>query len=302
MKKSLLIRLHSVFLIATALFAGPYDPAQGGDVYRWKDNNGRTYYSDHAVEGAERTRIDAAPTVHVVKRVFDGDTVLLNNGEKVRLLGINTPEVDSPRKIGEPGGEEAKLWLQQRLSGRTVRLEQDGELRDKYQRLLAHVFTASGQHINLALVEAGLAFVDIHPPNLKYTQALTQAENRAEQARRGIWGMTDYRPKPVEALIARPMLRGWQRLTGVPSAIIASKRYLRLKFSDRFEVHIERENLNLFPPLENYLHRNIEVRGWLSRRRGDYSIFVRHPSALVALIDGNPAFFNQGKVPMLMRH
>lgn len=282
MQKSLSSCLRSLFLIATAFLATPYDSAQGGDVYRWKDDNGRTYYSDHPVDGAERIRIDTAPTVHIVKTVFDGDTVLLDNGEKVRLLGINTPEIDSPRKIGEPGGEQAKLWLKRRLTGRTVRLERDEELRDKYQRLLAHVFTDSGEHINLALVEAGLAFVDIHPPNLKYAQALALAESRAEQAECGIWGMEDYRPKPMEALIAQPTLRGWQRLAGVPSAVIASKRYLRLKFSDRFEARIARENLDLFPPLESYLHRRIEVRGWVSRRRGDYSILVKHPSALVA--------------------
>ena len=281
MQTSLLIRLFSLILVVSALLAGLYDSAQSNDIFRWKDSSGRTHYSDHAVEGAERTRIDTAPAIYVVKSVFDGDTVLLGNGEKVRLLGINTPEVDSPRKIGEAGGEEAKLWLRRQLTGRAVRLEQDGELRDKYRRLLAHVFTDGGEHINLALVEAGLAFVDIHPPNLKYAVALAQAQNRAEQARRGIWGMEEYRPKPVEALIAGPALRGWQRLTGMPSAVASGRRYFRLKFSDRFDVRIARENLDLFPPLETYLNRNVEVRGWLSRRRGDYSIFVRHPSALV---------------------
>lgn len=282
MQKSLLIRLLSLPLVVTAFLASLCDSAQSNEVFRWKDREGRTYYSDHAVEGAERTHIDAAPAIYAVKGVFDGDTVLLSNGEKVRLLGINTPEVDSARKIGEAGGEEARLWLQQRLTGRTVRLEQDGELRDKYQRLLAHVFTDGGEHINLALVEAGLAFVDIHPPNLKYARVLTQAESRAEQAKRGIWGMEDYRPRPVvEALMARPTLHGWQRLTGTPSAVVSSKRYFRLKFSDRFEVRIAKENLNLFPPLKDYLNRDVEVRGWLSRRRGDYSILVRHPSALI---------------------
>jgi micrococcal nuclease len=281
MQKSHLIRRLSLPLIAAVLLAGRCDPVQSNDIFHWKDGKGRTYYSDHAVEGAERIHIDAAPAIYVVKGVFDGDTVLLSNGEKVRLLGINTPEVDSPRKIGEAGGEEAKLWLQRRLMGRAVRLEHDGELRDKYQRLLAHVFTDNGEHINLALVEAGLAFVDIHPPNLKYAQLLTQAQSRAERAKRGIWGMEDYRPKPVEAVIARSRLRGWQRLTGTPSAVVSSKRYFRLKFSGRFEVRIARENLNLFPPLEGFLNRNVEVRGWLSRRRGDYSILVRHPSALI---------------------
>lgn len=283
MTPSITIRLRVVLLIVAAFAALFPHPAGSNDVFRWKDDKGRGPYSDRGAEGTELTkiRISTAPAVHIVKTVFDGDTILLDNGERVRLLGINTPEVDRPNKIGEPGGNEAKRWLRRRLMGRAVRLEQGKEPWDKYQRLLAHVFADNGEHINLALVEAGLAFLDIHPPNLKYTRVLIQAQNRAERATRGIWGMPDYRPRPVETLNARPVRRGWQRLTGSPFAIVANKRYFRLRFSDRFDVRVAKENLNLFPSLETYLHRPVEVRGWLSRRRGRYSIFVRHPSALV---------------------
>lgn len=283
MKNSLSIRLRAVLVIIAAFSALPSDPARSNDVFRWKDDRGQVHYSDHGAEGAElaKIKIYTAPAVHVVKAVFDGDTILLDNGEKVRLLGINTPEVDGPKKIAEPGGEDAKRWLRRRLMGRAVRVEQDKEPRDHYQRLLAHVFADNGEHVNLALVEAGLAFLDIHPPNLKYAHVLIQAQNRAERAKRGIWGMPDYQPQPVEALNAQPVLGGWQRLTGSPFAIVANKRYSRLRFSDRFEVRIAKENLSLFPPLKTYLHRSIEARGWLSRRRGNYSIFVRHPSALI---------------------
>jgi micrococcal nuclease len=281
MKKSLLVWLHTLLLAIAGLLV-LCGPAQSRDVFRWTDAEGRTHYADHATQGAVRTNIDTAPVVHRVKAVFDGDTFLLDNGEKVRLLGINTPEVDSPKRMGEAGGEEARSWLQRRLTGRAVRIEQDKELRDKYGRMLAHVFTENREHINLALVEAGLAFVDIHPPNLKFAEALTRAQNRAELAKRGIWGMPEYRAKSVDvALIAQPKLRGWQRLTGRPTAIAPGKRYVRLKFSDRFDVRIWKENLNLFPPLKAYLSQDVEARGWVSRRRGDYSIFVKHPSALI---------------------
>ncbi|BBA33445.1 Micrococcal nuclease-like nuclease [Methylocaldum marinum] len=280
MKDSLLVRLHTQIAVFAALLV-LCGPIEGKDVFRWADATGRIHYSDHAVQGAVRMDIDTAPVVHRVKLVFDGDTFLLDNGEKVRLLGINTPEVDSPKKMGEAGGEEAKQWLQSRLTGRMVRLEQDRELRDKYGRMLAHVFTENREHVNLTLVDAGLAFVDIHPPNLKFAEALTRAQNRAEQARRGIWGMPEYRAKSVGALIARPRLRGWQRLTGRPTGISSGRRYVRLKFSDRFEVRIAKKNLSLFPPLKTYLTQTVETRGWVSRRRGNYSIFVKHPSALV---------------------
>ncbi|CAI8806624.1 micrococcal nuclease [Methylocaldum szegediense] len=272
----------AVFIVAASVALSPH-PARSNDVFRWKDDQGRIHYSDHGPEGAEPTKLKVAtaPAVHTVKAVFDGDTILLDNGERVRLLGINTPEADGPNKKGEPGGNEAKHWLRRRLMGRVVRLEQDKEPRDHYQRLLAHVFADNGEHINLTLVESGLAFLNLHPPNLKHAQVLIQAQNRAEQAKRGIWGMPDYQPRPVETLNVRPVLRGWQRLMGSPFAIVEKNRYLSLRFSDRFEVRVAKENLKLFPSLETYLHRRVEARGWLSQRRGRYSIFVRHPSALI---------------------
>ncbi len=61
----------------------------------------------------------------VFERVYDGDTVLLSNGSKVRLLSSNTPEIESPHRSGEPGGEEARLWLKDAVEGKKVYLEED---------------------------------------------------------------------------------------------------------------------------------------------------------------------------------
>lgn len=61
----------------------------------------------------------------VFERVYDGDTVLLSNGSKVRLLSSNTPEIESPHRSGEPGGEEARLWLKEAVEGKKVYLEVD---------------------------------------------------------------------------------------------------------------------------------------------------------------------------------
>ena len=61
----------------------------------------------------------------VFERVYDGDTVLLSNGSKVRLLSSNTPEIESPHRSGSPGGEEARLWLKEAVEGKKVYLEED---------------------------------------------------------------------------------------------------------------------------------------------------------------------------------
>lgn len=259
--------------------------ACAADVYRWRDENGRTHYSDHPIAGAERIAVKAAmpsasPVLVRVAKVYDGDTIVLQTGERVRLLGINTPEIGGGRKSEEAGGQDAKAWLTQKIGGRKLRLEQDATIRDKYQRLLAHVFTEDGVHINLALVEAGLATTDIYPPNLKYVDALIAAERRAELGMRGLWARPEYQPKPVESLRnQRPS--GWQRLVGKPYTVAEGRSYWRLLFNDQFDVRIPKDNLALFPPLQSYLHQAVEARGWASRRGESYSILARHPSALI---------------------
>jgi len=260
--------------------------ACAGEVYRWYDEQGRAHFSDRSAPGAERLTIKpSVPTTDTgawlrVERVYDGDTLKLDNGEKVRLLGINTPEVGGGRKPEEAGGQRAREWLKAKLEGRRVRLEQDVEARDHYQRMLAHVFLEDGTHLNLALVEQGLAATDIHPPNLKYSEALGQAERRAERENKGLWALPEYRVKPVETLDAAALF-GWQRVVGKVEALDVTKRQYRLRFAGGFEAHIPKASAHLFPELKSYLGQTLELRGWVSRNGEGYTMTIRHPAALV---------------------
>ena len=73
-------------------------------------------------------------TFHV-KRVIDGDTILLSNGERVRLIGVDTPETKHPSKPVEYYGKEATAFTKKMVEGKFVRLEYDWQERDKYGRL-----------------------------------------------------------------------------------------------------------------------------------------------------------------------
>lgn len=250
------------------------------EVYSWHDRDGGIHYSDRPAANASVVPIKPNHGYRFVKYVYDGDTVLLDDGKKVRLLGINTPEVQTSRKDGEPGGHAAKKWLADRIEGRKVRLEYDSVRKDRYRRYLAHLFTPEGQHLNLELVAKGLATVNIHPPNLKYVKPLLLAQNTAEEQRLGIWG------KPVYALarvdeITQGNRRGWRRLLGKPVAIQRGRKYDRLIFSAAFDARIAKDNLVLFPDLNTYLNTNLELRGWVSRRGSKYSMLIRHPSSLI---------------------
>lgn len=116
----------------------------------------------------------------VVERVIDGDTVLLKNGERVRLIGIDTPEK------GQKCFEEAKNRLQELVFGRVVFLRKDVSERDNYGRLVRYVF-ADGVFVNLVLVEEGLALAFEFEPDNGFAPAFKSAELRAFDGNGCLW-------------------------------------------------------------------------------------------------------------------
>lgn len=129
------------------------------------------------------------PGSAVVTRTVDGDTVYVRyRGEEldVRLIGIDTPEVDPGIGV-ECYGEEASRFTDASLTGRTVRLEFDVERRDRFGRVLAYVWVED-ELFNLRLVAEGYAEVTTFPPNVRYVDDYEAAERRARAAGLGLWG------------------------------------------------------------------------------------------------------------------
>jgi micrococcal nuclease len=122
-----------------------------------------------------------------VTYVIDGDTVILKSGENVRYIGIDTPEIDHENKKAEPLGYAARSFNQTLLRAQGIRLEFDREKRDHYNRLLAYVFLPDGTFVNLELLRSGLGTYLHKPPNLKYAEALMQAQRKAMSGKRGVW-------------------------------------------------------------------------------------------------------------------
>lgn len=120
-----------------------------------------------------------------VKRVIDGDTIELANGERVRYIGIDTPEIYPPRGP-EYYSKEAKEANRTLVEGKRVRLEFDVENRDKYGRLLAYVFVDT-IFVNAELLRLGYAKVYFVPPNVRYRALFIKLETEARSAGRGLW-------------------------------------------------------------------------------------------------------------------
>ncbi len=115
-----------------------------------------------------------------VASVIDGDTFVTDSGEKVRLIGIDTPEVD------EPYYTEAKDYLSTRIEGKQVLLEGDSSNRDTYGRLLRYIWL-DGELVNRELVEKGLALSRLYDPDTKYQHIFNEAQQRARNEQVGIW-------------------------------------------------------------------------------------------------------------------
>ncbi len=246
------------------------------EIYQWQDTTGSEHFSDRSHPDAKTVTINPGYNFYRVKTVYDGDTVVLEDGRKIRLLGINTPEVQHKEKMADAGGEDAKAWLISKLQHTRVRLEVDAEKTDKYGRTLAHLFSEAKEHINLSLVNAGLATISIYPPNLLYVNELLAAEKKAERDKLGIWHRPEYAVIPVNTLTeaGHP---GWTRLVGTVVAIRNTPKSIYLVFSSRFEARIERKWQSLFPDVNDYLGKTVEVRGWLNKSRKHFSLLIRHP-------------------------
>ena len=124
----------------------------------------------------------------MVRAVIDGDTIDVTTFGRVRLLGIDAPEIGRGFDTAAPFAREARDRLTQLILHRWVRLEQEGASIDSYNRHLAYVLTEDGLFVNAALVREGFATILTIPPNVSHAADLRALERGARAGRRGLWG------------------------------------------------------------------------------------------------------------------
>jgi micrococcal nuclease len=128
----------------------------------------------------------------MVERVADGDSFTCRDGRRVRLIGIDTPELAQ----GESGRRARAALSRLAPPGTSVRLERDVAPRDRYGRELAHVWNGS-RLVNEALVLEGWALLYTVPPNVKYAERLGRAQKKARAAGVGLWGTGGFACAPA---------------------------------------------------------------------------------------------------------
>lgn len=130
-------------------------------------------------------------TAAQVVKVVDGDTIDVEiDGEvhRLRYIGIDTPETVHPNKPVEWMGPEATQANRDLVEGKTVYLEKDVSETDRYDRLLRYVYLEDGTLVNAELVRLGYAHASSYPPDVKYQDRLREAQEKARETERGLWG------------------------------------------------------------------------------------------------------------------
>ncbi|GAB6059962.1 thermonuclease family protein [Desulfonatronum parangueonense] len=133
-----------------------------------------------------------------VKWVPDGDTIHLEDGRRVRLLGIDAPEFGRDNAPDQYYARESRDYLRRLVGSRPVRLETDDQGPDRYGRVLAYVFLPDGRMANQVLVEEGLAFFYPHAHQSRdFQRQMLEAQNRAISAQKGFWPRILSLPQPL---------------------------------------------------------------------------------------------------------
>lgn len=235
-------------------------------------------------------------TGHVL-RVLDGDTLVLatatENDVRVRLLDINTPEVSHDGVAAQPYAKKSADALRRLVFGQQVTVRTGPKLRDQYGRTLGHVFLANGGWVNGTLVRDGYAHVYTFPENAVYAKELMVYEAQARAAKRGIWGLPEWRVRTSEACCAREDIGTFKLVEGKVLAAAhvktasGGRTYLNFgsDWKRDFSVFIGDKDVRWFKKAgikdieEFYKGKVVRVRGYLQPVNG-VLVRVTHPGQI----------------------
>ncbi len=215
-----------------------------------------------------------------VERVVDGDTLRLAGGERVRLIGINTPELGHGSGADEPLAPEARDALRE-LAGSRVRLLDGPDARDDHGRRLAWAFDSAGNSVEAELLRRGLGFHVAIAPNSGGAECLAAAEADAREHARGVWDEPFYRPRTAAALA--PGYRGFALLEDRVTRVSFKENGWWLQLGGKIGVKISPESQHLYSrkALAGLEGRSASVRGWLVPMSGGWWVLtLGHPGML----------------------
>jgi micrococcal nuclease len=226
-----------------------------------------------------------------IERVIDGDTVETAAGDSIRLLGVDTPEIDWENNNFEFYASQARDFTIRHLKGQNVVLEYDKERKDQYGRILAYIYQ-DGQNFNQKLLQNGYATLMLVEPNDKYETEFKAAVAEAREAGRGIWSqvLELEQSLPLISFEQAELFRGQRVIVEgqiVNTAATDSVNYLNFSenYQETLSLVIFNRNLNKFDyqPAEYFLNKKIKVLGQIEFYQGAPQIIVDDPHDLLII-------------------
>lgn len=246
------------------------------------------------VAGAEAQPDDCPAAValqwYPLQSVVDGDTLRLADGNKLRVIAINAPELAGRNRAAQPLADQARRAASEFLAGsERVGVVFDQDRRDRYGRLLAFVYRADGQSLSAHLLARGLAWQVVVPPNEAHWRCLRRHEQWARQQGLGVWGAAEYQALPASQLSRQDT--GFARVQGVVRAVQRSRSGWWLQL-DRLAVQLTYQDMANFEGVNpaDWLNQPLLIRGWVIDRSTSSAVQkhgfsplmmrLRHPAML----------------------
>ena len=261
-KKAWLFFNHAFFIACSLAF-----PVQQASAY--------CELNTHQLAALEPVKVD---------KVIDGDSVIFADGREVRLVGVNAPEFG---RSAQYGAEAAKNTLSGLVSGKTLYWASGVQEKDRYGRFLGHLFLSNGRNIEAALLEQGMGFLVVIPPNHMFAECQAKARDAAKSAKLGVWAKGAYETVEV-ALIENG---GFQWIQGKLLSISVSKGAWWLQLEGPVVLKIAQKHQYVFQleALKRLVGQSITVSGWVVDRAKNkavsngysrYMLLLTHPRHL----------------------
>ncbi len=230
---------------------------------------------------AETCAPPAATEPVQVRYVHDGDTLVLHDDTRIRLIGINTPEIAQQGKPAQALAVKARNRLRQMLfqHGNRARLVYGRQKLDPHGRSLAHLWV-DNRNLSAQLLAEGLGWALAIPPNIAFLDCYLGAEKAARKASLGVWDRSEYVATPSKELGLRDT--GFRRVRGRVVRVNRGGGATWINLEGRFALRIpdrDRQHFNP-PPDSSWLGREIELSGWLYAAKGELRVNIHHPAAL----------------------
>jgi micrococcal nuclease len=238
------------------------------------------------LNAGQLTRESSAKVVEVI----DGDTVVLDDGKEVRLVGIQAPKLplNRPNFKEWPLAREAKDELEKLVLNQRVTLSYGGARVDRHGRTLAHLHTDDGTWAQGEMLSRGLARVYTFADNRAAAADLLALEAQAREAKRGIWTLNYYRVQDADGKVGPPDTYQLVEGTVVKVADIRGRIFLNFgsDFKKDFTATISPRDVKSFASagvdLESLKDRRVRLRGWIDERNGP-AMDVTHPEQVELL-------------------